>query len=204
LEEFQSFFGPSEDCFQRGISTKSSSWLGDYPIQRRFVMKCLSASKTMAIGVLLLIPVLSQSLNTLSAQSSPRFSLRSLAGDYAVLNHYGANLALGIGTVHFDGNGELRGTLLLNRPTSAGTRELVSLTSKGTYTVNEDGIGTIALAVTLPDGTIKNATEDFVITNAIWIWGRALAMGIEAAQREQSLVLGNGVFVTQTYTRRGE
>jgi hypothetical protein len=167
-------------------------------------MRRLSASKIIAIGVLMLIPILSHSLNTLSAQSAHGFNVGSLAGDYAVLNHYGANLALGIGTVHFDGNGQLHGTLLLNRPTAAGTRELVSLTSAGTYTVNEDGTGTIVLAVTLPDGTIKTATEDFVITNTVWIWGRALAMGIEAEQREQSLVLGNGVFVTQTYTRRGE
>lgn len=167
-------------------------------------MKRLSASRLIAIGVLSLIPILSQSLNSLSAQSPHNYNLGSLTGDYSVLNHYGANLALGIGTVHFDGNGQLHGTLLLNRPTSTGTRELVSLTSKGTYTVNEDGTGTIMLAVTLPDGTIKTATEDFVITNTIWIWGRALAMGIEAEQREESLVLGNGVFVTQTYTRRGE
>jgi hypothetical protein len=176
----------------------------DDPSPRRSVMKRLFANKIIATSVLLLVPIMSQSLNTLSAQNSHRFNAGSLAGDYSVLNHYGANLALGIGTVHFDGNGQLRGTLLLNRPTTSGTRELVSLTSSGTYTVNEDGTGTIVLAVTLPDGTIKTATEDFVITNTFLIWGRALAMGIEAEQREQSLVLGNGVFVTQTYTRRGE
>jgi hypothetical protein len=167
-------------------------------------MKSLSASKIIATGVLLLIPILSQSLNTLSAQTPNRYNLASLTGDYSVLNHYGANLALGIGTTHFDGNGQSRGTLLLNRPTASGTRELVSLTSTGTYTVNEDGTGTMILTVTLPDGTIKTATEDFVITNTLSIWGRALALGIETEQREQSLVLGNGVFVTETFTRRGE
>lgn len=168
-------------------------------------MKSILASKAIAIGVLLLSSILSHSQNALPTEISPRFNLASLEGDYAVVNHYGANLALGIGTVHFDGAGHLlRGTLLLNRPTATGTRELVSLTSAGTYIVNEDGTGTIVLDVTLPDGTIKTATEDFVITRAAWIRGQTVAVEIIDEQREPSLVLGNGVFVTQTYTRRGE
>jgi hypothetical protein len=170
-------------------------------------MKHVFASKTIAAAVFLLIPILSHGQGGHFAESgefSPNFSIRSLEGDYAVINHYGANLALGIGTEHFDGGGGMRGTLLLNRPTATGTRELVSLTSTGTYTVNEDGTGTILLAVTLPDGTIKTATEDFVITRTAWIRGRIVALEIEDEQREPSLVLGNGVFVTQTYTRRSE
>ena len=60
------------------------------------------------------------------------------------------------------------------------------------------------MEVTLPDGTIKTATLDFVITRVAWIRGQTVAAEIEDEQREPSLVLGNGVFVTQTYTRRGE
>jgi len=133
-------------------------------------MRSLSASKAVAIGVLLFSPILSHGQKMPSPESaefSSGFGLDSLVGDYAVVNHYGANLALGIGTEHFDGNGKLRGTLLLNRPTATGTRDLLPLTSTGTYTVNEDGTGTIVLTVTLPDGTIKTATEDFVITNTL-------------------------------------
>jgi hypothetical protein len=132
------------------------------------------------------------------------YSVSSIQGDYAVVNHYGANLALGIGTAQFDGTGNLQGTLLLNRPTATGGRELVALTSIGTYTVNPDGTGIIFLAVTLPDGTTKHATEDFVITRTERIRGILVATGIVDEQREQSLVLGNGVFVTQNYTRRGQ
>src|SRR5215469_3052014 len=160
-------------------------------------MKRLSANMAITIGVLLLIPIQSHAQNTISMEAAeflPGFHLGSLEGDYAVVNHYGANLALGIGTEHFDGNGQMRGTLLLNRPTPAGTRELVSLTSTGTYTMNEDGTGTMVLAVTLPDGSIKTATEDFVITRAVWIRGRTVAVEIMDEQREQSLVLGSGVF----------
>ena len=87
------------------------------------------------------------------------YTVESLHGDYAVVNHYGANLALGIGTEHFDGTGEATGSLLLNRPTATGSRELVALTSTGTYTVNSDGTGILYLEVTLPDGTLKTATR---------------------------------------------
>lgn len=140
----------------------------------------------------------------LNAQAHNVYGVASLQGDYAVVNHYGANLALGIGTVQFDGTGKLQGTLLLNRPTSTGARELVALTSAGTYSVNTDGTGIIFLAVTLPDGTIKTATEDFVITRTELIRGVRVATEIVDEQREPSLVLGNGVFVTQDYTRREE
>ncbi len=133
------------------------------------------------------------------------FSVASLKGDYAVVNHYGdgGNLALGIGTAQFDGTGNLQGTLLLNRPTPTGARELVPLTSTGTYTVNADGTGILLLTVTLPDGTTKSATEDFVIAQTEEIRGILVATRIVDEQREPSLVLGNGVFVTQSYTRRG-
>jgi hypothetical protein len=138
-----------------------------------------------------------------SAQSSA-YTLASLRGDYAVVNHYGANLAQGTGTEYFDGNGKCHGTLLLNRPTATGTRELVPLTSTGTYVVNEDGTGILTLVVTLPDGSIKTATEDFVITRSQVMRGVPVALQVTDEQREQSLVLGNGVFVTQDFTRRGD
>lgn len=136
------------------------------------------------------------------AHHSHHYSVASIRGDYAVVNHYGANLALGVGTIQFDGAGNLHGTLLLNRPTSTGARQLVHLTSTGTYSVNDDGTGIILLSVELPDETIKNATEDFVITRAEVIGGIPVAMKIVDEQREPSLVLGNGVFVTQDITRR--
>jgi hypothetical protein len=139
-----------------------------------------------------------------TAEALHEYSVASIRGDYAVVNHYGANLALGVGTVHFDGTGTLNGSLLLNKPASTGARELVRLTLTGTYSVNGDGTGTFFYTVTLPDGSIKTATEDFVITRTEGIRRFPVATEIIDAQREASLVLGNGVFVTQKYTRRGE
>jgi hypothetical protein len=134
------------------------------------------------------------------------YSVWSVRGDYGVVNHYGegGNLALGLGTSQFDGAGNVQGTLLLNRPTPTGARELVALSSIGTYTVNADGTGIIYLTVTLPDGSTRTGTEDFVITRTERIRGSLVATKIVDEQREPSLVLGNGVFVTQEYTRRGD
>lgn len=70
--------------------------------------------------------------------------------------------------------------------------------------MNQDGAGTIYLEVTLPDGSIKTATEDFVITRSRSIRGVLLGTAITDEQREPSLVLGNGAFVTQNFTRRGQ
>jgi len=39
----------------------------------------------------------------LNAQAHNVLGIASLQGDYAVVNHYGSSLALGIGTVQFDG-----------------------------------------------------------------------------------------------------
>ena len=68
--------------------------------------------------------------------------------------------------------------------------------------MNADGTGIMLLTVTLPDGSTKNATEDFVIARTEEIHGVPVATRIVDEQREPSLVLGNGVFVTQEYTRR--
>ena len=70
--------------------------------------------------------------------------------------------------------------------------------------MNADGTGVIFLTVTLPDGTTRSATEDFVITRTERIRGIPVATAIVDEQRELSLVLGTGVFVTQEYTRRGQ
>ncbi len=122
------------------------------------------------------------------------YSLRSLQGDYAVVNQYGegGNLVLGIGTAQFDGTGNLHGRTLLNRPTVTGTRELVPLTYTGTYHRKCRWNRVILLTVTLPDGTTRIGTEDFVITRTERIREIPVATAIVDEQREPSLVLGRG------------
>jgi hypothetical protein len=51
-----------------------------------------------------------------SAPNQQCFTVASLQGSYAVINNYGANVALGLQTEYLDGNGDLTRTGLLNQP----------------------------------------------------------------------------------------
>jgi hypothetical protein len=139
-----------------------------------------------------------------NAESPKCYTLQSLQGTYAVIVNYGANVALGIQVQSLDGNGNLTRTGTLNQPTvgsTTGARTVGTVTSVGTYTVNCDGTGTITRVVTKPDGTTAPAADDFIITGAIVQGGRLLATTIVDVQRDPSVILPGGVFVTRTHTR---
>jgi hypothetical protein len=134
------------------------------------------------------------------------YALASLQGSYAVQVNYGASVAIGLQTEVLDGKGNLTRTGVLNQPTAGsatGARTVGTVSSKGTYTVNCNGTGTITRIVTKPDGTTASALDDFVITSAIvrWAWLPAIATTIVDAQRDPSVILPGGVFVTRVHTR---
>lgn len=133
------------------------------------------------------------------------YSLASLQGSYTVLVNYGANVALGLQPELLDGKGNLTRTGVLNQPTAGsttGARTVATVSSTGTYTVNCNGTGTITRIVTRPDGTTAPAVDDFIITEAIkWVGRPALATKIVDAQRDPSVILPGGVFVTRVHTR---
>lgn len=140
-----------------------------------------------------------------------RYTLASLQGTYAVVNSYGASVALGLQVESLDGKGNLTRTGILNQPTAGsttGARTVGTVTSNGTYTVNCDGTGTITRVVTRPDGTTALASDDFIITeaNAGLIsdagFGRLIATTIVDVQRDPSVILPGGVFLTRVHTRR--
>jgi hypothetical protein len=143
-------------------------------------------------------------VSSANAESPKCYTLASLQGTYAVVVNYGANVALGIQIQSLDGNGNLTRTGTLNQPTAGsttGARTVGTVTSVGTYTVNCDGTGTITRIVTKPDGTTAPAADDFIITGAVVQGGRLLATTIVDVQRDPSVILPGGVFVTRTHTR---
>jgi hypothetical protein len=141
--------------------------------------------------------VLAQDLN----RTLPAYSLASYKGDYAVVGTYGANVARLVGTYHADGKGNIEGTARVNLPGAGNDRVIVSISLSGTYTVNEDGTGTIYLTVELPGGGTAPATLDFVFTKSEVLDGVKVATEIATAQREPSSVV-SGQFVTHISTRR--
>jgi hypothetical protein len=134
------------------------------------------------------------------------YSLASLQGSYAVLVNYGASVAIGLQPEFLDGKGNLTRTGVLNQPTAGsttGARTVATVSSKGTYTVNCNGSGTITRIVTRPDGSTASAIDDFIITAASnkFFWLPAIATTIVDAQRDPSVILPGGVFVTRVHTR---
>ena len=157
----------------------------------------------------LLIPMVVAGVFGVSAANAQdttcAYTVASLQGSYAVLVNYGASVAIGLQTEVLDGKGNLTRTGVLNQPTvgsTTGARTIGTVTSTGTYTVNCNGAGTITRVVTKPDGTTAQAVDDFVITEAVKVVGRlAVATTIVDAQRDPSVILPGGVFVTRVHTR---
>ena len=157
----------------------------------------------------LLVPMVVTAIFGVSAAQAQdttcAYTLASLQGSYAVLVNYGASVAIGMQTEVLDGKGNLTRTGVLNQPTAGsatGARTVGTVTSTGTYTVNCNGTGTITRLVTKPDGTTAPAVDDFIITEAVKAVGRpAIAMTIVDAQRDPSVILPGGVFVTRVHTR---
>src|SRR5260370_608434 len=136
-----------------------------------------------------------------------QYTVASLQGSYAVLVNYGANLALGLQAQSLDGKGNLTRTGVLNQPTAGsttGARTVATVSSTGTYTVNCDGTGVVTRIVTRADGSTAPASDDFIITEAITQDGRLIATTIVDAQKDPSVIIPGGVFVTRAHTRRPE
>ncbi|MBL0156940.1 MAG: hypothetical protein IPP47_07520 [Bryobacterales bacterium] len=143
-------------------------------------------------------------LPTVRAQGIGCYTLASLQGNYAVVVNYGANVALGLQPETLDGQGNLSRTGINNQPTAGsttGARTISNVTSTGTYTVNCNGSGTITRLVTRADGTTATAADDFVITESSEKDGRLIATTIVDAQRDPSVIVAGGIFVTRTHTR---
>ena len=144
-------------------------------------------------------------VSTANAQNTRCYTLESLQGSYGVANTYGANVALGLQAESLDGSGNLTRTGILNQPTAGSTigqRTVAIVTSTGTYTVNCDGSGTITRLVTRPDGSTASASDDFLIIAAIEKDGRLIATKVVDVQRDPSVIVPGGIFLTRTHTLR--
>src|ERR1700683_79935 len=81
-----------------------------------------------------------------NAQIARCYTVASLQGNYALVGTYGANVAMGIGTRTYDGNGNLSGNSIINEPTAGsttGARTLVVATQAGNNTVDLKGRGQV-------------------------------------------------------------
>ncbi len=136
------------------------------------------------------------------------YTLASLQGNYAVIGIYGNNVAMALGVRSLDGNGNLKGTSVINEPTAGsttGARTVVTVANVGTYTVNCDGTGTVTRVATTTTGIVVPAVDDFVITGAVRASAGTgtlvIATTIVDAQEIPSGIVPGGVFLTRAWTR---
>jgi hypothetical protein len=134
------------------------------------------------------------------------YTLASLKGTYGVVATYGANVAIALAVRHFDGEGNLTSTFVVNAPdttSTTGARKLITGTQVGTYTVNCNGTGVETRVLTASNGVTVTQMDDFVVTQATRQEdGGLLATALEDAVRTPSALVPGGLFVFRSYTRR--
>jgi hypothetical protein len=138
-----------------------------------------------------------------SVETSPRYSVASICGNYGAIATYGANVARALGWETMNGRGKLTGRALVNQPGPNDTRTVSSIGIAGTYTVKTDGTGKMVLSIALPNGGTASVTEDFVITRSKVVDGVPIATEIQDAQEQPSAVIDNSGLVIHSYTLRG-
>jgi hypothetical protein len=158
-----------------------------------------------ALRLLTAAAILITAVPAISAEERDRniYTLATLQGDYALVGVYGSNAARLNGVFRADGNGSLSGAAQINAPGSGGARVLVGVSFAGTYTVTQDGLGVIAVTITLPNGTTTPATIDLLLTKLAKIRGTSVAVEATTMQREPSSIVG-GEFIAHTLFRRGD
>jgi hypothetical protein len=132
-----------------------------------------------------------------------QFSVATVCGDYGAIATYGANVARALGYEVMDGRGNLHGAATVNQPgPNNTTRSISQIGISGTYTVDANGRGSMALVIALPGGGSGNVVEDFVITKTKMINGVLIATEIEDMQQVPSAVIDDSSLVIHTYTLR--
>ena len=134
--------------------------------------------------------------------SQVKYTLASFCGDYGIVGSYSGGIARALGTQTVDGHGNLTGSAIINEPGTNNTRSITSIGFHGTYTVNPDGTGSMALTITVQGGTTVNVTEDFAITKTKTANGTVLASEIQDAQEVPSVILSTPTLAVHTYTLR--
>jgi len=135
--------------------------------------------------------------------SRDQFSVGTVCGDYAAVATYGPNIARALGFEVMDGHGKLRGAATVNQPgPNDSTRSISEIGISGTYTVDENGRGSMNLVIALPGGGSGNVIEDFVITKTKLMNGVLIATEIQDMQQVPSAVIDDSSLVIHSYTLR--
>lgn len=143
------------------------------------------------------------SLTAEAKHQNTRFTNASLYGQYAVQSIGDGHVSVGLGIVHYDGNGNATRRITVNAPDGTGGRRILIFESIGEYSVNPDGTGTATFDNDISNGDMTTTTFDFVITETEGVSPRSrgskLAQALYSAQREAGETVS---LVTNVQTRQ--
>ena len=129
------------------------------------------------------------------------FSLASLTGSYATSGRADGSISRSVGVIEFDGRGGATRFVRINSPDGNGGRNLLEISSLGTYTIDADGMGLMEMTNYLPGGRTSNVTFDFVVAKSERGGNRGSlrALDITIIQREPGLT---GSLIEDYFTYR--
>lgn len=121
-----------------------------------------------------------------TAASAARFRESSLVGTFAAVGEGDGATSRSVGTVTYDGEGNVTRSLIVNAPDGNGGRRLLVFESVGTYEINPDGTGTVSVTNQISNGTSNEVTFDIVIQESVanGKGGQRRATRIYGVQRE--------------------
>ena len=102
-----------------------------------------------------------------AAGAATRFRESSLFGTFAAVGTGDNNVSVSVGTVTYDGAGNITRTILVNAPDGNGGRRLITFDAVGTYEVHPDGTGVIHITNQIGTGAVTENTFDFVIQESV-------------------------------------
>ena len=120
-----------------------------------------NASRPSSIAIRLIVTV--ALLLAATAASAARFRESSLFGTFAAVGEGDGATSRSVGTVTYDGEGNVTRSLIVNAPDGNGGRRLLVFESVGTYEINPDGTGTVSVTNQISNGTSNEVTFDIVI-----------------------------------------
>lgn len=116
------------------------------------------------------------------------FSTANLQGRYGFINVV-AGLAVSMGTMTFDGNGNVVDGSALGNTIAVSGGKFVSMTFPftfaGSYTLTANGTGRVTLVANLPGGATQESNFDFVVLATEMVKGQVLVTELRAAQVER-------------------
>jgi hypothetical protein len=135
------------------------------------------------------------------AAAADRFRDSSLFGTYAAVGAGDGHVSSSVGTVTYDGAGNLTRLITVNAPGPDGTRRRLVFDSVGVYEVRPDGTGFMTIHNEISNGTSNDVTIDFVIQDSRpnGKGGQRLATKLFGVQREPGTTVSL-VTTTETLT----